>query len=56
MFSKKAIKDHKWIAIIILAFLALKIATLHLYRETWWDPAVYIGMGKYIFSLGSAGF
>jgi len=56
MFFKKAIKGHKWITFIILVFLALKIATLHLYKEPWWDPAVYIGMGKYIFSLGSAGF
>ena len=46
---------NKKICIIILFFFFIKLFTLSYYNVVWWDSAVYIGMGKYIFSLGSSG-
>ena len=46
---------HKKIYIIILLFLAIKLLIIPYYNVIWWDSAVYIGMGKYIYSLGNAG-
>lgn len=44
---------YKWA--IIGIFLIVKLFTLNLYRVVWWDASVYIGMGKYIYSLGQIG-
>lgn len=43
------------IYIIISIFLIAKLLTIFAYKAAWWDASVYIGMGKYIYSLGSAG-
>ena len=48
-------KKYKGIATITLVFLFIKLITLNFYKIVWWDSAVYIGMGKYIYSLGNAG-
>ncbi len=51
----KHIKKNKIIYVIILLFLFIKLLMLNLYDAIWWDSAVYIGMGKYIYSIGNAG-
>jgi hypothetical protein len=42
------------IYVLIIAFI-LRLLFLFDYHEVWWDSAVYIGMGKYIFSLAQQG-
>ncbi len=49
------LKKNKLIFFIALLFLFLKALTLSIYKIIWWDAAVYIGMGKYIYSLGQIG-
>ena len=49
------LKDCKGIIAIILFFIAANILFLRFYNEIWWDSAVYIGMGKHIYSLGKSG-
>ena len=49
------LKDHKEIAIILALFLIVNFIFLIFYDDVWWDSSVYIGMGKYIYSLGKAG-
>ncbi len=51
----KYINKNKGICVIILLFLIIMLVILHKYKIVWWDSAVYIGMGKYIFSYGKAG-
>ena len=43
------------IYIIIPLFLLVKLITAPYYNVVWWDSSVYLGMGKYIYSLGNAG-
>ena len=47
---------NKGIFIIIAAFFLLGIYSLQFYENIFWDSAVYIGIGKYILSMGKAGF
>lgn len=54
-FISGDIKKNKAICIVIFFFLLIKIATIFIYKTAWWDASVYIGMGKYIYSLGSSG-
>ncbi|MCM2325698.1 MAG: glycosyltransferase family 39 protein, partial [Candidatus Woesearchaeota archaeon] len=43
----------KKIFLVVAAFVMLKlILPIH---EIWWDEAVYIGMGKYLYSFGTVG-
>lgn len=49
------ILKNKLIYLIVLVFFIAKLFTLSFYKTIWWDASVYIGMGKYIYSLGSAG-
>lgn len=49
------ILKNKLIYLIVLVFFIAKLFTLFAYKTIWWDASVYIGMGKYIYSLGSAG-
>ncbi|MFH1638697.1 MAG: glycosyltransferase family 39 protein, partial [Candidatus Woesearchaeota archaeon] len=42
------------IALLAAAFL-LRAIFFFQYKQVWWDGAVYLGMGKYIFSSGTAG-
>ncbi len=41
--------------LILAVFAAAKVAFLLRYHLPIWDEAVYLGMGKYIYSLGSSG-
>ncbi len=49
------LNGHRQILIIIALFLSANIIFLHFYSDVWWDAAVYLGMGKYIFSNGKSG-
>jgi hypothetical protein len=48
------LKNKRFIFILIL-FLVIQTVSLFSHADLWWDSAVYIGMGKAIFSLGKAG-
>lgn len=52
-------KQHKTkkiiLYLILLSFLSIKIFYLLNQKGLLWDSAVYIGMGKYIFTLGKVG-
>ena len=48
-------KNNAGIIILILIFILSNLAFLNFYSDVWWDSAVYIGMGKYIYSLGDSG-
>ncbi|RJQ17262.1 DUF2079 domain-containing protein [Candidatus Woesearchaeota archaeon] len=52
---KKIFQENKEIIIIVAIFLALRIASMFRYHIPIWDEAVYYGMGKYLYSLGSMG-
>ena len=41
--------------IIIALFFISNLIIIFFQKNVWWDAAVYVGMGKYIFSLGNAG-
>ena len=40
---------------VIVIFMAIQTFSLFVDHDIWWDSSVYIGMGKYIFSLGESG-
>lgn len=49
-------KNSKILLFLILAlFLISNALLITRYEEIWWDPAVYVGMGKNIFSGGISG-
>ena len=54
-YALKHLKKNKIIYSIILLFFFFKLLTFSYYKTIWWDSAVYIGMGKYIYSLGNSG-
>jgi 4-amino-4-deoxy-L-arabinose transferase-like glycosyltransferase len=45
----------KKIWLIIILGLIIRLAYLFKHNPIWWDGAVYLGMGKYLFSLGQIG-
>ena len=53
--AKMPFNESKGIAIIIALFILANIVFLNFYNDVWWDSAVYIGMGKYIYSFGKSG-
>ena len=55
MRAGEFLKDNYWIIFILALSLLLRICYSS-YNLIWWDSAVYIGMAKYIFSLGNSGF
>ena len=52
---KKFIKKNKEFSLILAVALIARLVFLFATNELWWDSAVYIGMGKHIFSLGKLG-
>ncbi|MFH1505948.1 MAG: glycosyltransferase family 39 protein [archaeon] len=40
---------------VLILGLVLRIFFLFYYKQLWWDSAVYVGMGKYLFSDGVLG-
>ena len=49
--------DQKYIICAIIAFSVI-LETLYIFIPTavWWDTAIYVGIGKYIFSNGTIGY
>jgi len=43
------------VMIVLLVGLLIRIIAFQ-HHSAWWDSAVYIGMGKYLFSAGASGF
>lgn len=46
---------NKKIYFLITIFLIAQFFTISYYKEVWWDAAVYVGMGKYVYSNGNSG-
>jgi hypothetical protein len=46
---------HKIIILIFFIFSVIKVSSLFVHHDIWWDSSVYIGMGKYIYSFGKVG-
>jgi hypothetical protein len=53
--NAKSLISNKPLVLIVLAFLIAKFFFLIKYHLPIWDEAVYLGMGKYIYSFGSSG-
>ena len=51
----RVLKHHKVFLIIFLLFFVVKIFSLFVSHDIWWDSSVYLGIGKYIYSSGEAG-
>lgn len=49
------LRKHKLFLLIFLLFLIVKVFSLFVAHDIWWDSSVYAGMGKYIYSFGEAG-
>ncbi len=56
MALKSFISKNRGLAILILAFVAVKLITVLQFRFLVWDEAVYLAMGKYLYSAGQSGF
>lgn len=52
----KFFQKHNLILFLILLFLLIKIPLAFFENEFLWDDTVYLGVGKYIYSLGNSGF
>src|SRR3989338_103468 len=52
---RASLKNHKIFLLIFLVFLIVKLFSLFIAHDIWWDSAVYLGMGKYIYSSGNVG-
>lgn len=48
-------KENKEFASLFFISLAARLIFYLFYQHIWWDSAVYVGMGKYIFSSGGIG-
>ena len=48
-------KENKVFIYIFAIALVINLVFLLSFHEIWWDAGVYIGMGKYLFSLGNSG-
>ena len=54
--TKKVLNIDYLILILITLFLIVKVPYLFKAHNVIWDEAVYLGMGKYLFSQGNIGF
>ena len=52
---KSFIGKHKVFVLILLLFFIVKLYSLFIAHDIWWDSSVYAGMGKYIYSSGKVG-
>jgi len=48
-------RNHKVFLLIFFVFFIIKVYSLFVAHDIWWDSSVYVGMGKYIYSSGEAG-
>ncbi|MBI2653334.1 glycosyltransferase family 39 protein [Candidatus Woesearchaeota archaeon] len=49
------VAKHKLIYVLLFLFLLAKFLAISNYKTVWWDSAVYIGMGRHIYSIGNSG-
>lgn len=49
------LRKHAFFTVFLLAIGLWYGSSLLVFHDPWWDSSVYIGMGKYIWSLGEAG-
>ena len=49
------INDHKWLLLLVTFFVCSKLLFSHPTNDMIWDEAVYITIGKYLYSLGNVG-
>jgi hypothetical protein len=49
------LKEHKIFSLIFFVFIIVKIFSLFVVHDIWWDSSVFLGMGKYIYSSGDIG-
>jgi asparagine N-glycosylation enzyme membrane subunit Stt3 len=56
VLKKKVLNIDYLILILIMLFLIVKVPYLFKAHNVIWDEAVYLGMGKYLFSGGNIGF
>ncbi len=49
-------KAQKYLIIILIYSLLISLMLLAIPTEIWWDEAVYVSIGKYLFSHGASGF
>jgi len=52
---KLFIRKHKVFFFILLLFFIIKIYSIFIIHDIWWDSSVFLGMGKYIYSSGEVG-
>lgn len=48
-------RENRFFVIVFFIALVVRLVFLPGFHEIWWDSGVYIGMGKYLWSFGSAG-
>ncbi len=53
--NTQRVRLHAWLLLVLGLFIAAKVLFLLKYHLPVWDEAVYLGMGKYIYSLGHSG-
>ncbi|HJN56730.1 MAG: glycosyltransferase family 39 protein [Candidatus Woesearchaeota archaeon] len=52
---KEFIKNNKTFIIFISIISVVYFSSLFIHHDIWWDSAVFLGMGKYLWSLGNVG-
>lgn len=52
---KQWIKENKAFFLFFILISIVYLSSLLVHHDIWWDSAVFLGMGKYIYSFGSAG-
>ncbi|MBD3303963.1 hypothetical protein GF343_02370, partial [Candidatus Woesearchaeota archaeon] len=52
---KKYFRKNKLFVVLLAVVFLVHLVFLPGFHEIWWDSGVYLGMGKYLFSGGSAG-
>lgn len=52
---KKYFRKNKHFVVLVFLVFLVHLVFLPGFHEIWWDSGVYLGMGKYLFSGGSAG-
>jgi hypothetical protein len=53
---RKLIKEHRIFTILVVSFICVRVLySVTRYHLPSWDEAVYLGMGKYLYSAGAVG-
>lgn len=52
---RKIVREHFLILFIMILFFVIKVIFSFKFHDVGWDEGVYLGMGKYFYSLGTIG-